>query len=102
MAHITVRFAVEMDLEVPDEYAQTMTLEDLCASVDLAAHGGGRNTPVVIGNELMPATFSWRIQPVGAEVLPETAEVFGLPGDGFDRLNDEVPEPLPQPDLVVG
>lgn len=88
MAHLTLRFQVEMEMSVPDELAAHLSVEDVCDSVSCVVAVGGEGR-VVMGGDLTPARFRWSIRPPHGDVTPADVELFTLPGDGFARLDAE-------------
>jgi hypothetical protein len=70
MAALTVKFAVQVELNVPDEVAARMSKRDLCDSLELAVRTQGAS-PVVLDGELLTNRFAWALAPKSDE-LPET------------------------------
>src|SRR5687767_4206907 len=61
MARIAVEFTVTVELEVPDELAAHMALDDVAQTADFAARYTGGSCPLVVTNDVVgTCTFSMR------------------------------------------
>lgn len=93
MARITVEFTVTVELNVPDELAARMTMDDLAETADLAAHRCGGECPLVVANEFAGAC-RFSLLPLREGLTPADITLGVYPEWMFPKLPDAGPSPL--------
>jgi hypothetical protein len=87
MARIAVEFMVTLELDVPDELAARMTLDDLAETADLAAHRCRGSSPLVVANEFA-GNCPFSLLPLREGLMPEDIQLGVCYEPQFPRIDD--------------